>query len=521
MPCAGSFGGSPVTGIDRASGKTPGGSLAIALAVLPAIPAILLYYLGAFDLGANRGVSLLAAGALAYAVILAILFRLGRAKLSDLQQQALTDSLCGLPNRRALHREVGQRDNREDEVAIAMIDLDGFKSVNDFYGHNVGDRVIKACADMLTEMSRDNGRAYRLGGDEFALVVSGPLAGNILEGICRRLLVRFEAPLVVDERPISLGASIGLARSTGKGEHSSSNLLRCADVAMYASKSRGKMRVTWFSEEFDRRRDEHQQIDTDLREALVEGQLYLHYQPLVDAGSGKVSAVEALIRWERPDGQCIGPDQFIPVAEETGLIEAIGLWVLRQACTDALAWEGIKLSVNVSVAQLRNPQFPLQMAQILEETGFPTSRLELEITETFLVGDATVPGRNLAMIKDFGVSIVLDDYGTGYASIGFLRRFSFEKLKLDRTLIVDATGDHATRTVMSSSVAMAKALGMTVTAEGIENEGQATLARAAGCDQMQGWLYSKAIPADEIAQFIDDMEVKSDARQPDRAAAAG
>ncbi len=504
-------------GKNGAKGLAPGARLAVALAVLPAIPAVLLNALGAFDLGANRTVSLLAGGALAYAVTLLILFRLGRAQLSDLQHQALTDSLCGLPNRRALHRDVAHIDNREDEVAIAMIDLDGFKSVNDFYGHNVGDRVILVVAQLLREMCRDNGRAYRLGGDEFALVVSGPLAGNIVEGICRRLLVRLDEPMSIDERSIALGASIGLARSIGKGLHSSSNLLRCADVAMYASKSRGKMRVTWFSEEFDRRRDAHQQIDTDLREALAEGQLYLHYQPLVDAGSGNVSAVEALIRWERPDGRSIGPDQFIPVAEETGLIEAIGLWVLRQACTDGLAWDGIKLSVNVSVAQLRNPQFPLQLGQILEETGFPTSRLELEITETFLVGDATVPGRNLAMIKDFGVSIVLDDYGTGYASIGFLRRFRFEKLKLDRTLIVDASGDHATRTVMSSSVAMAKALGMTVTAEGIENEGQATLARAAGCDQMQGWLYSKAIPADAVAQFIDDTAMQNGSAAHDRA----
>lgn len=502
-----------MSGIEGIAGKPPGRALGIALAVVPAVPAILLNYVGVWDLGANRTITALAAGALAYAVILVFVIRLSRERLAHLHWQALTDSLCGLPNRRALHRHVGDSSGCDDEVALAMIDLDGFKSVNDFYGHNVGDRVLKAFADMLQEMCSDNGRAYRLGGDEFALVVSGPLAGNILEGICRRLLMRFEEPLMVDERAIALGASIGLARTTGKVEHSSSSLLRCADVAMYASKSRGKMRVTWFSEEFDRRRDAHQQIDTDLRQALAEGQLYLHYQPLVDAGSGKVSSVEALIRWERPDGQLIGPDVFIPVAEETGLIEAIGLWVLRQACTDGLAWNGIKLSVNVSVAQLRNPQFPLQMGQILEETGFPTERLELEITETFLVGDATVPGRNLAMIKDFGVSIVLDDYGTGYASIGFLRRFRFEKLKLDRTLIVDASSDHATRTVMSSSVAMAKALGMTVTAEGIENEGQATLARAAGCDQMQGWLYSRAIPANEIAQFIDDTELECDARQ--------
>jgi EAL domain-containing protein (putative c-di-GMP-specific phosphodiesterase class I) len=270
-------------------------------------------------------------------------------------------------------------------------------------------------------------------------------------------------------------------------------------MATQVSKARGKGRLTWFNEDFDRSREAHRQIDVELRAALAGEELQLHYQPLIDTRTGRIGAVEALLRWERPDGQRIGPDQFIPVAEETGLIEPIGLWVLRQACRDAAQWDGIKVSVNVSVAQLRNTQFPLQLGQILEETGFPPERLELEVTETFLVGDPLVAGRNLEMLRDFGVGIVLDDYGTGYASIGFLRRFRFEKLKLDRSLIVDAAGDAATRTVMASSVTMAKALGMRVTAEGIETEIQAAMARTAGCDQMQGWLYSKAVPAAEIA----------------------
>lgn len=419
-----------------------------------------------------------------------------------LERLALTDSLCGLPNRRALHADSAGQQADDAELAIALVDLDGFKLVNDFYGHSVGDRTVKAFAGILLELCGDSARAYRLGGDEFAIVATGPLAGNILEGICRRVLARLASPVMVEDRAIGLGASFGLARAQAGQGMTSSSLLRQADVATGVAKARGKGRLTWFSEEFDRDRAEHQAIDLDLRAALEREELQVHYQPLIDSGTGRVTAVEALLRWERPDGLRIGPDKFIPVAEETGLIEAIGLWVLRRACRDARDWDGIKVSVNVSVAQLRNTQFPLQLGQILEETGFPAERLELELTETFLVGDPLIAGRNLEMLRDFGVGIVLDDYGTGYASIGFLRRFRFEKLKLDRSLIVDAAGDAATRTVMASSVTMAKALGMQVTAEGIETEVQASMARNAGCDQMQGWLYSKAVPAAELERQL-------------------
>lgn len=459
------------------------------------------------ELGRNL---LFVGGFALYLLVTVLLVRHEQRNRQKLELMALSDSLCGLPNRRALHRNIARDVATGEELAIALIDLDGFKSVNDFYGHSVGDRTIKEVARLLAELCEDGATAYRLGGDEFAIVTSGPLAGTILEGLCRRLLLRLADPIMIDDRALALGASIGLARGQASRASASSILLRQADVAMYVAKSRGKGRVTWFSAEFDRDRAWLHEIDLDLRAAFEREELQVHYQPLIDSRTGRVCAVEALVRWERPHGRRIGPDQFIPVAEETGLIEALGLWVLRRACRDALDWDGIKVSVNVSVAQLRNTQFPLQLGQILEETGFSPERLELELTETFLVGDPLVAGRNLEMLRDFGVGIVLDDYGTGYASIGFLRRFRFEKLKLDRSLIVDATGDAATRTVMASSVTMAKALGMQVTAEGIETEGQASMARTAGCDQMQGWLYSRAVPADELTrQLATDIAASS------------
>ena len=226
-------------------------------------------------------------------------------------------------------------------------------------------------------------------------------------------------------------------------------------------------------------------------------------------GRGRIVAVEALLRWERKDGKPVGPQEFIPVAEESGLINPIGLWVLRKSCTDALPWESIKLSVNISAAQLRDVEFPIQLGQILEETGFPAERLELEITETCLVLDPVLVEQTLDVIRGFGVNIALDDFGTGYASIGFLRQFRFEKLKLDRSLVVAAGEDDGSRAMMVSSISVARALRMDVTAEGVETEQQASLVRLAGCDQIQGWLYHRAMPATEIAQHLQEQTENS------------
>jgi len=441
-------------------------------------------------------------GAAVYGVAVTYLVRYGLNSVGQLELLGLTDSLSLLPNRRALHLDVQRLAIPGAEVALALIDLDGFKQVNDHYGHFVGDRLIKDCATLLDEVCAEDARVYRLGGDEFAVFVAGPIAGNILEGICRKLLVRLTRPFHIDDRAIVVGASIGLARSGGDLEMNSSELLRQTDVAMYASKRAGKMRCTWFSEEFDRNRDSVREVDGALRDGLVHDEFRVHYQPIVDAHSGRIVAAEALVRWERRDGVKIGPDVFIPIAEESGIINAIGHWVLHRACAEALNWEGIKLSVNVSAAQLRNPEFPIELGQVLEETGFPPSRLELEVTETHLVIDSVVAGRSMELIRDFGVRIVLDDFGTGYASIGFLRQFRFEKLKIDRSLVVDATKDAGSRAMMLASVAVARSLDMDVTAEGVETEAQADMVRAAGCDQIQGWLYYKAMTAQAVETLL-------------------
>ncbi len=454
----------------------------------------------------QTGVWLIVGGVVAYAIAVALLCRVGLTSVAKLEDLGLTDSLSKLPNRRALHSEIRTRLDHGEEISVALIDLDGFKIVNDLYGHAVGDLLIRECATILLDICGQESKCFRLGGDEFAVCMSGPLSNTILEGMCRSLLERLSQPIPIEDRRIAVGASVGLAISTGTDGLTSSELLRRADVSMYVSKRGGKMRCTWFKPDFDRNLEAIRDLDEELRTALLKEEFKVHYQPLVDAKSRAVVAVESLIRWERPDGKAIGPNVFIPVAEESGLINAIGLFVLRQSCKDALDWDGIKLSVNISAAQLRNPEFPIQLGQILEETGFPPERLELEITETCLVLDPAVAERSLDLIRGFGVNVVLDDFGTGYASIGFLRQFRFEKLKLDRSLVIDSADDEGSRAMMLSSISMAQALHMDVTAEGVETEAQADLVRAAGCDQIQGWLYFKAMPADDIAQHLSSID---------------
>ncbi|HSJ78835.1 MAG TPA: bifunctional diguanylate cyclase/phosphodiesterase [Erythrobacter sp.] len=482
---------------------TPTGLVVMPLGVVSAATALFVMAVGAADdIKIVAPGTLMIASVLLYAALLFYLGRSGVANVRKLEARAVTDPLTLLPNRHALHEDIQQRSKGGDEVALAIIDLDSFKQVNDHYGHAVGDQLIEICAQMIRDACGGEARCYRLGGDEFAAVMTGKVAGTILEGMCRTLLARMSAPVVVDERQVMVGASIGLTRSTTDLRIPSSEMLRRADVAMSMSKRGGKMRCTWFNESFDRRRERVREIEDEIRAGITAGEFTVAYQPLVDAESSRIVAVEALLRWDRGERAPLGPNVFIPVAEDCGLINPLGLWVLRRAVTDAMRWGDIALSVNISAAQLRNPEFPIKLGEVLEETGFPPHRLELEVTETCLVLDPVVAERTLDVIRLFGVRIALDDFGTGYASIGFLRRFRFEKLKLDRSLVELAGVDDASRAMMLSSIALARALNMGVTAEGVETPEQAELVRLAGCDQIQGWLYYRAMPAHEIDRLM-------------------
>jgi diguanylate cyclase (GGDEF)-like protein len=481
---------------------TPVGLVGVPLAVVTIVIGLIVMAAIASDqIALVSPAPLLIAGALVYAATIFLLARTGYASVRELSTLAHIDELSLLPNRRSLHLDIERRTGSGEEIAVAIIDLDAFKQINDHFGHAVGDNLIQICAGLLREACGKEAVCYRLGGDEFAAVMCGPVAGTILEGICRGFIERLAQPVMVGDQQIVVGASIGLAHSKPGERVPASELLRRSDVAMYMSKRGGKMRCTWFNRGFDQRREAVHEIQEELRTALCREEFSLLYQPLVDASSGQIVAVESLLRWTRHDGRAISPNVFIPIAEESGAINTIGLWVLRRALSDAAKWDGLTLCVNISAAQLRNPDFPIKLGEALEQTGFAPERLELEITETCLVLDPVVAERTLRLIRSFGVNISLDDFGTGYASIGFLRQFRFQKLKLDRSLVMQANLDDGSRAMMLSSIAMARALKMQVTAEGVETVEQAEMVRLAGADQLQGWLFYKALRAQEIERL--------------------
>lgn len=430
-----------------------------------------------------------------------LLVRRALRSVARLADEAMVDSLSKLPNRRAVRRELDQRLKRGEKLALALIDLDGFKGINDNYGHHVGDRLIKSVAALLQELVGKNGMTGRLGGDEFAIIVPGSSAVSEVQDVARAMLDKLSRPFRIDERTVLVGASIGLT-SVSLNDLDSSELMRRADVAMYSAKQAGKMRLAWYDEMLDQKQAAARTIEAELRLAIDAEDFDLVYLPMVNIHDRKIAAAEALLRWTSPTRGAVSPSEFIPVAEETGLIDAMGMIVLRKACRDALDWGDVHVAINVSAAQLRNPEFSDSLKSALADTGFPANRLELEINESYLVYDPDAAGRILNEIRALGVGVSLDDYGTGHASIGFLRQFSFSKVKLDRSLVTEAGLSEEARTVIHANVAVARALNVAVAAEGVETSDQADLMRVAGCDQLQGWYFSKAVTAREIAARV-------------------
>jgi diguanylate cyclase (GGDEF)-like protein len=421
--------------------------------------------------------------------------------IASMNHWAGHDPLSKLPNRRLLRSEMRRAMKEGNHVALAFVDLDGFKAVNDNFGHAVGDDLIVKCAGLVRDVAKDCELVARLGGDEFAILATGKFAKARVQAAADAMLKRMHEPFRLGERAIMIGASIGLSHVSGHGQ-SSSALMREADIAMYAAKNAGKMRTCWFTSQLDQMQAKAHAIETMMREGLRETGFRVNYQPVVDSNTGEIKSVEALLRWSDADGNEHDPSEFVPIAEESGLINPLGLFVLRQACLDALNWPGLGLAVNVSAAQLRNPDFPAQLAKLLVETGFDPARLQIEITETYIIDDPEMATRMLDEIRGLGVSIALDDYGNGYASIAYLRRFRFDMLKFDRSLIADIASSAKARSLLVACVQIAKTLDLKITAEGIETQAQADLACATGCDMLQGWYFGRAVEAGEIARLI-------------------
>ena len=403
------------------------------------------------------------------------------------------DSLSGLPNRRALMSRLGEIHAPDREkgavTAVVFVDLDGFKDVNDAYGHETGDTLIKIVAGQFQRLTPQNAILARLGGDEFASLISDPNADELAKTFAMRAIALLEQPIKIGDRNIQVGASIGIACAV-PGDCDSQELFRRADTAMYDVKANGKGGVKTYSPELDAERQRQQDLETQIRQGLREEEFEVHYQPIVDAATKAIVSVEALLRWPRRPEGAIGPDQFIPVAEASGLINPLGLFVLRRACEDFLNVEGLRLSVNVSPAQFRDPEFEAKVATILSETAFPAERLELELTEGYLIDHPQRAMTAISSLKGMGVSVALDDFGTGYTSIAYLQQYGFDRIKIDKSLAGQIGADKKAGVLVAGAIYLATGLDMAVTAEGVETEEQAALLRLAGCQCLQGFWYS-------------------------------
>jgi predicted signal transduction protein with EAL and GGDEF domain len=341
----------------------------------------------------------------------------------------------------------------------------------------------------------------RVGGDEFAILSNQGESVEAATDIGRLLIRYFSQPFDIDGRTIFIGTSIGIA--TVEPDGGPEEILRRADIAMYQAKEQGRNRIVLYDPAFDAEREERIAIAADLGRALRDGELELLYQPIFDAEQRSIVGTEALVRWIKSGKEVVPARVFIPIAEETGLIDDLGAWALRQACRDARAWTGIYIAVNVSPAQLRNPNFEILVQRALAETGLQPSRLELEVTETYLISNPLQAGQSINAIRALGVQISLDDFGTGYSSIGYLRSFAFDKMKLDRSLLAGIASDQRAQRFLQATVALADSLGIGMVAEGVETEDEARLLKMAGCREFQGYHFAAACPAGELTRMLE------------------
>jgi diguanylate cyclase (GGDEF)-like protein/PAS domain S-box-containing protein len=423
---------------------------------------------------------------------------------------ALHDPLTGLPNRvLALDRlahALARRQREGIDVAVFVLDLDRFKMINDSFGHAAGDEVLLALAPRLSDAVRLTDTVARLGGDEFVVICPDVDAGRGLTEVAERLAAAVSRPLVVDSGEHFFTVSIGIALATHR-QDTPTSLLGDADAAVYRAKDRGRGHYELFDEAMRTTAIARVRTETELRHALERGELRVWYQPVVDLATGRPISTEALVRWEHPERGLIGPLEFIPIAEETGLIAELGLQVLEQACEQTAAWQRdidptIGLSVNVSGRQVVNPMFPAQVAAIAERHGLGAGTLALEITETVLMEEADSPATVVDAFQEHGLTLVLDDFGTGYSSLSRLKRFPLDVLKIDRSFVAGIESNIDDRAIVMATIDMAHAVGMTIVGEGVENSDQAESLRAFGCDRAQGYLYARPQPGEAITSLL-------------------
>ncbi|MGE3907997.1 MAG: putative bifunctional diguanylate cyclase/phosphodiesterase [Chloroflexota bacterium] len=432
----------------------------------------------------------------------------------DLQRLAFHDTLSGLPNRVLFHdrleRALVRAERRRRLIAVMFLDLDNFKVVNDSLGHDVGDRLLVEAAERVQTCLRAEDTAARLGGDELAVLLEDVIDESSVVDVATRISEAMSEPMMIDGRTLIVTVSIGIALSTAARERPDT-LLRNADLAMYRAKADGKARVQLFDPSMSNGALDRLELESDLRSALAGDELRVVHQPIVALSTGRIIGIEALIRWDHPSRGTISPAQFIPIAEETGLIVEIGLWVLREACTRARMWHlarpqepPLTMSVNLSARQFLQPDLVERVADVLFETGLDPAALKLEITETVLMRDIDSTVEKLWALKRLGVKLAIDDFGTGYSSLSYLKRFPVDTLKIDRSFVSGLGEDANDTAIVRSVVALAKSLNLAVTGEGIETTAQLGHLQSLGCDRGQGYLFSKPVDAAAMGQLLSE-----------------
>lgn len=408
------------------------------------------------------------------------------------------DSVTDLPGRQLwkqrLEQELSRGVREGTRVAVLSLDLDRFKQVNDIFGQDVGDELLRVMAARLATVVRDMDTLLRMGADEFLIIQPGLENPEGSVSLAKRLIASTIESLQVGEHPIPMSISIGIAISSGSSRDCE-RLLQKANIALDRAKLGGGSVYRFYEEEMDLQLQLRQRMEQDLRKAIDKGSLALHYQPLFNVTDQRLLGFEALLRWQHAEHGFVSPADFIPLAEETGLIMGIGEWVLEQACKDALCWAGDrKIAVNLSPIQFRDPDLPAKIAAIIKRTGLPPERLELEITEGVLIEDADTALAMLVELKSLGVRISMDDFGTGYSSLSYLKRFPFDKIKIDRSFVSQLEVGSEDAAIVRAILAMGHSLGMIATAEGVESAEQFDYLQLEGCDEAQGFLLGRPMP---------------------------
>jgi diguanylate cyclase (GGDEF)-like protein len=429
----------------------------------------------------------------------------GRRLASKIEHLAHHDTLTDLPNRVLFHEKLEQAlkyARRGRLVALHFLDLDEFKAVNDTLGHHIGDRLLQAVAQRLLDGLRETDAVARLGGDEFAILQTAIESPLDAIAFAERVIKMFAKPFEVAGHQIIVGVSIGIAFAPQDGLEAD-QLLKCADLALYRSKSDGRGIFRLFHAEMDARMQARRVLELDLHQALSADQFELFFQPLIDLRTKKVAGFEALLRWRHPTRGLVSPDQFIPLAEETGMIVPIGEWVIRQACAAAANWPGeLKVAVNLSAVQFKSHNLVAATVAALRESGLLADRLEFEITETVMLHDTDATLTTLHQFQALGIHIAMDDFGTGYSSLSYLRRFPFDRIKIDQSFVRELGERPDSMAIVRAVATLGRDLGMAITAEGVETRQQLDALEGAGCTEIQGYLFSRPVPGSRVIELL-------------------